>query len=113
MAGLACGEPNPVAWEILKYCTDVFVSAPDWMTARGMRVLGNPLKGDQRIISGESGAITAGLLSVVTIYEQYKELKSALKLDENSKVLLFSTEGNTDTEVYRRIVWDGDYQSLC
>ncbi|MFL0267101.1 diaminopropionate ammonia-lyase [Candidatus Clostridium radicumherbarum] len=112
MAGLACGEPNPLGWEILKECTDVFVSVPDWVTARGMRILGNPLKGDARIISGESGAVTAGLLSVITIDEKYKELKEVINLTSDSKVLVINTEGNTDTEVYRRIVWDGDYQSI-
>lgn len=112
MAGLACGEPNPLGWEILKECTDVFVSVPDWVTARGMRILGNPLKGDARIISGESGAVTAGLLSVIAIDDKYKELKEAVNLNRDSKVLVINTEGNTDTEVYRRIVWDGDYQSI-
>lgn len=112
MAGLACGEPNPMSWDILKDYTHMSISAPDWVAARGMRILGNPLKGDTKVVSGESGAIGAGILSVVTIDERYKELKEALELDENSRILLFSTEGNTDTDVYRRIVWDGDYQSL-
>lgn len=112
MAGLACGEPNPVGYDILKYTTDVFVSVPDWVTARGMRILGSPLKGDPRVISGESGAVTTGLLTVVTLDEKYKQLKEDLKLDKNSRVLVVNTEGNTDTEVYRRIVWDGDYQSI-
>lgn len=112
MAGLACGEPNPVGWKILKDCADVFISVSDFITARGMRILGNPLKGDTKIISGESGAVTMGLLSVVTSNEKYKDLKKTLKLNRGSKVLLFSTEGDTDPEVYRRIVWDGDYQSL-
>ncbi|AWI06199.1 diaminopropionate ammonia-lyase [Clostridium drakei] len=111
MAGLACGEPNPVGWDILKCCADVFVSAPDWVTARGMRVLGNPLKGDNRIISGESGAVTAGLLSILSD-TKYKDLRETLKLDRNSKVLLISTEGDTDPQIYRNIVWNGDYQSL-
>ena len=112
MAGLACGVPNPIAYDILKSCADVFVSVPEWVTARGMRVLGNPLKGDTRVISGESGGVTAGLLSIVTISDDYKKLKEDLNINENSRVLIFNTEGNTDTEVYRRIVWDGDYQSL-
>lgn len=112
MAGLACGEPNPVGWKILKYCADTFISVPDWVTARGMRILGNPLRGDTRVISGESGAVTTGVLSVIASDEKYKELKKTLKLNKESKVLVFSTEGDTDPEVYRRIVWDGDYQSL-
>jgi len=112
MAGLACGEPNPVGWEILKYCADVFISVPDCITARGMRILGNPLKEDTRIISGESGAVTMGVLSVIVGHDKYKELKKTLNLNKESKVLVFSTEGDTDPEIYRRIVWDGDYQSL-
>lgn len=113
MAGLACGEPNPVSWEILRYCADMFVSVPDWITARGMRILGNPLQGDARVVSGESGAVTAGVLSVVAACDEYKDIKEALELNKESKVLLFSTEGNTDPEVYRRIVWDGDFSKEC
>ncbi len=38
-----------------------------------------------------------------------KEIKKEFGLDENSKVLLFSTEGDTDPEKYRDIVWDGKF----
>ena len=62
MAGLACGEPNIIGWEVLKSCSKVFVSCPDWVAAKGMRILGNPLKEDKRVVSGESGAVTTGLL---------------------------------------------------
>src|SRR5699024_6090805 len=54
MAGLACGEPNTLSWDILKNHADVFVSAPDWVTRKGMRVCAAPLKGDPQVISGES-----------------------------------------------------------
>ena len=37
MAGLACGEPNTISWDILKNHVDTFVSAPDWVAAKGMR----------------------------------------------------------------------------
>ena len=36
-------------------------------------------------------------------------LCKALKLDENSVVLVISTEGDTDPVRYREIVWDGLY----
>ena len=39
--------------------------------------------------------------------DEYKDLRAALKLDQNAKVLLFSTEGNTDPERYENIVWKG------
>ncbi|MEI6856314.1 diaminopropionate ammonia-lyase [Psychrilyobacter sp.] len=109
MAGLACGEPNTIAWEILKNHSAAFVSCPDWVAANGMRILGNPIKGDDRVVSGESGAVTAGLLFEVMTNPEYAQMKEDLKLDENSKVLLFSTEGDTDPEVYKEIVWQGVY----
>jgi diaminopropionate ammonia-lyase len=109
MAGLACGEANTVSWEILKNKSSFFVSCPDWVGARGMRVLGAPMKGDARVISGESGAVTAGLVFTIMADGRYKDLKEAIGLNENSSVLCFSTEGDTDPEMYRRIVWDGAF----
>ncbi|AJG98734.1 diaminopropionate ammonia-lyase [Clostridium beijerinckii] len=109
MAGLACGEVNTIGFTILKNYSKAFISCPDWVAAKGMRILGNPLKGDTAVISGESGAVTTGALYEIMTNDEYKDLKEALELDENSKVLLFSTEGDTDPEKYREIVWDGRY----
>lgn len=107
MAGLACGEPNTISWDILRNHVSVFASLPDWVAARGMRILSAPIKGDTRIISGESGAAPFGLLSCIMQMDELKELKEALKLNETSRVLLFSTEGDTDPDKYREIVWEG------
>ncbi|NRT88222.1 diaminopropionate ammonia-lyase [Clostridium beijerinckii] len=109
MAGLACGEVNTIGFTILKNYSKAFISCLDWVAAKGMRILGNPLKGDTGVISGESGAVTTGALYEIMTNDEYKDLKEALELDENSKVLLFSTEGDTDPEKYREIVWDGRY----
>jgi diaminopropionate ammonia-lyase len=109
MAGLACGEPNSIAWDILRNHTRVFVSCPDWVTAKGMRMLGVPVAGDPTVISGESGAVGFGLLATVMSNPAYEELKAAIGLDEDSRVLCFSTEGNTDRDRYRSVVWDGAY----
>ncbi|MFQ4243022.1 diaminopropionate ammonia-lyase [Clostridioides difficile] len=111
MAGLACGEPNTIGFEVLKNYSSAFVSAPDWVSAKGMRILGNPLRGDEKVISGESGAVTTGALVSILESEDLKDLREALKLDENSKVLLISTEGDTDPDKYRDIVWNGECQS--
>ena len=107
MAGLACGEPNTISWDILKNHVSVFTSCPDWVSARGMRMLAAPVKGDPQVTSGESGAVGMGLLSAIMEQDKYRELRSFLKLDETAKVLLFSTEGDTDPERYKEIVWDG------
>ena len=44
--------------------------------------------------------------------EEYKELRADVGLDENSIVLIISTEGDTDPEKYKKIVWDGEYSSV-
>lgn len=80
---------------------------PDYVAAKGMRVLGAPLPGDVRIISGESGASTTGLVAELMENPQWNALREEIGLDENSRVLCISTEGATDRENYRKIVWDG------
>ncbi|OTN89969.1 diaminopropionate ammonia-lyase [Enterococcus sp. 7E2_DIV0204] len=105
MAGLACGEPNTISFDILENHTSVFVSAPDWVSEKGMRMLGAPLKGDPQVISGESGAVAMGLVATAMQDPEYKELRDTLELDENSSVLMFSTEGDTDPDNYKKILW--------
>ena len=107
MAGLACGEPNTIGWDILRNHADCFLSCPDWVSARGMRILSSPVKGDPRVISGESGAVDTGAVYTIMTDENYKELREKLGLNADSRVLCFSTEGDTDPERYREIVWDG------
>lgn len=107
MNGLACGEPSTISWDILRNHAHTFVSCPDWVTAKGMRLLAAPIKGDSPVTAGESGAVTMGLLYHLMKNEAYRELRGQLNLDENSKVLLFSTEGDTDPGRYQSIVWDG------
>ncbi|MEF9879537.1 MAG: diaminopropionate ammonia-lyase [Clostridia bacterium] len=107
MAGLACGEPNTISWDILRNHVDAFVSCPDFVSAKGMRMLGCPVKGDPQVVSGESGAVGMGLLATLMQDDEYRELRQALELNAKSRVLMFSTEGDTDPENYKAIVWDG------
>ncbi len=107
MAGLACGEPSPLAWQILWNCADFIITAPDYVAAKGMRMYGVPLKGDPVVISGESGAVTLGVLPFIMGNGGAAELRQQLQLDENSRVLLINTEGNTDPDYFRNVVWEG------
>ena len=109
MAGLACGEPVTVGIDILRDYAEHFISCPDYVAAEGMRVLSSPLGDDSRIIAGESGAAGFGLAYEILSNSQLEELKKALKIDENSVLLFFNTEGDTDRENYRNIVWNGKY----
>ena len=103
MAGLACGEPNPVSFDILKNHADCFISCPDSVSASGMRMLADG-EGDAPLTSGESGAIGMGLVHAIMSDPDCAALKAALGMDETSVALLFSTEGATDPENYRAIV---------
>ena len=107
MAGLACGEPSTLAWNILKDYTTAFMSCPDYMAANGMRMLAAPVLGDQPVISGESGAAGAGALHWLMCHPAAAEQREALGLDNESSVLLISTEGDTVPHIYRSIVWQG------
>ncbi|MDJ1654510.1 diaminopropionate ammonia-lyase [Raoultella sp. Ech2A] len=109
MAGLACGEPNPLGWEILRNCATQFISCQDAVAALGMRVLGNPIGGDPRVISGESGAVGLGVLAAVHFHPQREALMHKLRLDSNAVVLVISTEGDTDVKHYREVVWEGKH----
>lgn len=108
MAGLACGDPSIISWKILRDYADVFAACPDDVTTKGMRVLGNPLAGDDRVISGESGAVTLGLLINLLKQPDLEPLKKDLNINSDARILLFSTEGDTDPEMYRKIVWGVD-----
>ena len=76
-----------------------------------MRILGNPMPGDDRVISGESGAAAFGCVAEIMTNPELADLKKQLGLNKESRVLFFSTEGDTDRENYRAIVWEGKYPS--
>ncbi len=107
MAGLACGEPNPIAWQILKDRADYFATCPDFVAAMGMRVYGIPLRGDPPIISGESGAVTLGALIYIRQHPSAKGFREQLGLGSDSQVLLINSEGNTSPDEFRYVVWEG------
>lgn len=104
MAGLACGEPSTISWEILRDYSEAFVSCSDEVAASGMRILGKPLGNDPVIVSGESGAVGAGFMRAVMEDEAYLDLRDHLGLNEDSVVLIISTEGDTDPESYMKIM---------
>lgn len=109
MAGLACGEPCSIGWNVLRDYGDHFLSCPDYAAAQGMRILGNPASSDPKVVSGESGASAFGCVAEIMRDPELADIKKTLKLDETSRVLFFSTEGDTDKESYEAIVWDGAY----
>ena len=100
-----------IAWELLNACCRCFVSMSDDCAARGMRILANPLDSDPAVVSGESGASGFGCAADILRQPELAGLKAELGLDDTSVILCFSTEGATDVENYRKILWDGLYSS--
>lgn len=96
MAGLACGEPSLLAWSILDTGADAFMAIPDEAAARTMRDLAT-----LGVVGGESGV--AGLAGF-RMAAKSPDMRAALGLGPQSRVLLYGTEGATDPDVYRRIV---------
>ena len=112
MAGLACGELNPMAWEILRDFCSCYVACDDFVAANGVRILANPFKGDTRVEAGESGALGLGVLDLLCNNDKFAGLKEELAIGRDSTLLFFNTEGATDPESYREIVWHGKYPSF-
>ncbi len=101
MAGLSCGEPSEMAWEILNEETTAFMTVPESQVAPIMRLLAYPQGQDQAITAGESAI--AGLAGVHAAAQQ-DEWRKALELGRESRVLVIGTEGATDPAIYNRLV---------
>jgi len=106
MAGLSCGEPSPMAWEVLSEQASDFLTIPDSIVAPAMRLLARPLGDDPVVEAGESAV--AGLAAVIAA-RQDADLSQALGLNENSRVLLIGSEGVTDPDIYAAIMAGADH----
>jgi diaminopropionate ammonia-lyase len=107
MAGLACGVPSALSWPLIRDLAFAAVRCEDFVAANGMRILASPLPGDPAIVSGESGAVGAGLVEILMRRPEHREIAAALGFGPDAKILLISTEGATSAADYRDIVWRG------
>ena len=101
MGGMSCGEVSLVPWEILKNSVKFCISLPDDDIAKTMRLLGNASLSDEKIIAGENSA--PGVISLITSCEDEK-IKEKLKLNKDSNILLIGCEGDTDQEMYQKLI---------
>jgi len=101
MAGLSCGEPSVIAWDVLEEAGDAFMTIPDHAALATMRLLADGRGGDKPLVAGESGV--AGLAGAIAA-SQAAELKTKLALDQSSRILVFGTEGATDPELFEEII---------
>jgi len=100
MAGLACGEVSPAAWEIVSAAAAAYVAVADRYAIDGVRAFANPEGDDPAIVSGETGA--SGLAALLAARD-VPALGRLMEIDAQSRVLLLGSEGDTDPEIYRQI----------
>ncbi|MHA7772490.1 diaminopropionate ammonia-lyase [Roseibium sp. M-1] len=101
MAGLSCGEPSELAWEILAEEASDYLTVPDALVAPVVRLLARPIGGDPVIEAGESAV--AGLAALIAA-RQDADLSARLRLDNKSRVLLIGSEGITDQAIFDSIM---------
>lgn len=99
MAGLNCGEANTLTLPVLEAHANFFFSMTDEYTMDGMRELAKA-----GVVAGECGGIGTGLVKAIMTQDELKDIKEEMGLDENSIILLFSTEGDTDPIGYQKII---------
>ncbi|AOK20853.1 PLP-dependent lyase/thiolase [Burkholderia cepacia] len=101
MAGLACGEASPLAWDFLEMCIDHFMLIDDADAVRTMRRFAAGTGRDAPLVIGESGA--AGVAGLDVLMRDPEQARAA-GLDATSRVLAINTEGATAPSVYRSCV---------
>ena len=98
MAGLSCGEPSTLAWDILSRGASGFMTIQDALIAPLMRHLA---AGQPPVEGGESGvAGLAGLLAAAV----NTSCRSSMGMDGNANILVFGSEGATDPEIYKSLL---------
>jgi len=101
MGGMSCGEPSLVPWEILKKSVNYCISLPDDKIGKAMKLFANASFGNDKIIAGENSA--PGVISLIASCNDEK-VKNKIKLNSNSNVLLIGCEGDTDQEIYQKLL---------
>lgn len=105
MAGLSCGEPSEMAWEILREEARDFLTIPDALIPPTVRLLARGETGDPAVRAGESAV--AGLAALIAA-RRSEALAAALGLDAASRVLVIGSEGVTDPDIFAAIMGDED-----
>ena len=101
MGGMSCGEVSLIPWQIIKNSVKYCISLPDDDIGKTMKLLGNASFSDESIIAGENSA--PGIISLIASCENEK-IKQKLLLNKYSNILLIGCEGDTDKEMYQKLI---------
>jgi len=101
MGGMSCGEVSLIPWQIIKNSVKYCISLPDDNIGKTMKLLRNSSFSDESIIAGENSA--PGIISLIASCEDEK-IKQKLQLNKYSNILLIGCEGDTDKEMYKKLI---------
>ena len=101
MGGMSCGEVSLVPWQILKKSVNYCVTVSDYYISKTIKYLANCELSYEKIIGGECS--TPGIISLIGLCNDAK-IRKKINLNENSNVLLFGCEGDTDEELYQKLL---------
>ena len=101
MGGMSCGEPSLVPWKILKNSVNNCISLPDDDIGKAMKLFANASFSNDKIVAGENSV--PGVISLIASCND-QNIKNKLDLGIKSKVLLIGCEGDTDQEMYQKLV---------
>jgi len=101
MGGMSCGEVSLIPWQIIKNSVKYCISLPDDNIGKTMKLLRNSSFSDESIIAGENSA--PGIISLIASCEDEK-IKQKLQLNKYSNILLIGCEGDTDKEMYQKLI---------
>lgn len=101
MAGLAAGEVSLLAWEVLSRGAEAFITIPDEAAVAAMKALAEGVGGDRPLVGGEAGV--GGLAGALAAAAD-PDAAQKLGLGSQSRLLVIGSEGDTDPELYERLV---------
>ena len=101
MGGMSCSEPSLVPWKILKNSVNNCISLPDDDIGKAMKLFANASFSDDKIVAGENSV--PGVISLIASCND-ENIKNKLALNSNSNILLIGCEGDTDQEMYQKLI---------
>lgn len=101
MAGLSCGEVSILAWRVLATALSAAMTVPETLVPEAMRSLADRAWAATPVVAGESAV--AGVCGAI-IAARDTDMRAALDLNPDSRILVFGTEGATDPAFYAQTV---------
>jgi diaminopropionate ammonia-lyase len=104
MGGMSCGDVSSIAWEILRNSANYCITISDEAISSTVALLAEGRLSNEKIIAGECAV--PGVIALIGAFNN-KDYLNIIKLNSDSKVLLFGCEGLTDKAMYKKLLDDG------